>query len=103
MFEGLEEKIVDTERGGLFARVGGSGAPILLLHGYPQTHVMWHAVVGSLTDGHTVIVADLPGYGSSFRPTATPDHAAHSKRAIGDGSRADDARPRLRPVRRGRP
>jgi haloacetate dehalogenase len=84
MFEVLVAKIVDTERGGLFTRVGGEGVPILLLHGYPQTHVMWHAVVGSLTDEHTVVVADLPGYGSSFRPRPTPDHAAHSKRAIGD-------------------
>ena len=71
MFEGLEETVVDTNRGGLFVRVGGSGAPILLLHGYPQTHEMWHAVVGSLTDEHTVIVADLPGYGADpAAPTA---------------------------------
>jgi haloacetate dehalogenase len=45
---------------------------------------MWHAVVDALTRAHTVVVADLPGYGSSFRPAPTPDHRAHSKRALGD-------------------
>ena len=82
MFENLEQRFVDTERGRLFARVGGNGSPVLLLHGYPQSHVMWHTVADAMTGEHTVIVADLPGYGSSFRPTPTPDHSAHSKRAL---------------------
>lgn len=82
MFEGFESRTVETERGEVFARVGGSGSPVLLLHGYPQTHVIWHAVVDSLTTDHTVIVADLPGYGSSFRPVPTAGHEAHSKRAL---------------------
>jgi haloacetate dehalogenase len=80
MFEAFEQKAVTTERGTIFARVGGSGSPVLLLHGYPQTHVMWHAVVDELVNEHTVIVADLPGYGSSFRPPMTDDHSAYSKR-----------------------
>ena len=66
----------------VFARVGGSGPPLLLLHGYPQTHVSWHAVVGSLIGHHTVVVADLPGYGRSFRPETTADHSPYSKRAL---------------------
>lgn len=84
MFEHFEQKYVDTERGALFARVGGTGSAVLLLHGYPQSHVMWHAVVAALAGEHTVIVADLPGYGSSFRPLLTADHSAHSKRRISD-------------------
>ena len=82
MFDGFSDHQVPTGRGTVFARVGGSGPPLLLLHGYPQTHVMWHAAAPLLTDRHTVVVADLPGYGASFRPVPTPDHAAHSKRAL---------------------
>ena len=62
--------------------MGGNGPPVLLLHGYPQTHVMWHAVIGRLTERHTVVVADLPGYGRSFRPETSDDHSSHSKRAL---------------------
>lgn len=57
---------------------------MLLLHGYPQTHVMWHAVVDHLTAHHTVVVVDLPGYGQSFRPETVADHSTYSKRASGD-------------------
>jgi haloacetate dehalogenase len=83
MFEGFEQRRVDTERGKIFARIGGSGPAILLLHGYPQTHVMWRAVVQELAIEHTVVVVDLPGYGSSFRPLIAADHGPHSKRRIG--------------------
>jgi haloacetate dehalogenase len=82
VFDGFTEHEVPTGRGTVFARVGGSGPPLLLLHGYPQTHLMWHATAPLLTSRYTVVVADLPGYGASFRPVPTPDHAAHSKRAI---------------------
>jgi haloacetate dehalogenase len=82
VFDGFTEREVPTGRGTVFARVGGSGPPLLLLHGYPQTHLMWHAAAPLLTGRHTVVVADLPGYGTSFRPVPTPDHAAHSKRAL---------------------
>jgi haloacetate dehalogenase len=82
MFDGFAEREVLTGRGGVFARVGGNGPPLLLLHGYPQTHLMWRTVAPLLADRHTVVVADLPGYGASFRPVPTPDHAAHGKRAI---------------------
>ncbi len=82
MFHGFSEHEVPTGRGTVFARVGGSGPPLLLLHGYPQTHLMWHSAAPLLTERHTVVVADLPGYGASFRPVPTPDHAAHAKRAI---------------------
>ena len=82
MFEGFADHEVPTGRGSVFARVGGEGPPLLLLHGYPQTHLMWHSAAPLLTGEHTVVVADLPGYGASFRPAPTPDHAAHSKRAL---------------------
>ena len=48
-------------------RIGGSGPPVLLLHGFPETHLMWHAVAPALLEEFTVVVADLPGYGQSFR------------------------------------
>ncbi len=82
MFAGFTEQLVPTDRGSVFARVGGDGPPLLLLHGYPQTHLMWHAAAGLLAEQHTVVVVDLPGYGASFRPTPEPDHAPHSKRAL---------------------
>ena len=60
----------------------GSGPPVLLLHGAPQTHVMWHAVAPGLADSWTVVASDLRGYGDSSKPTSEPDHAAYSFRAM---------------------
>jgi haloacetate dehalogenase len=83
LFEGLAPRRLACERGEVFARVGGSGPPVLLLHGYPETHLMWHGVAPLLVDrGFTVVVADLPGYGDSLRPAASDDHVPHSKRAM---------------------
>ena len=62
--------------------VGGSGPPVLLLHGYPQTHHMWHLVAPVLADRHTVVAADLRGYGDSSKPESGPGHAGYSKRAM---------------------
>ncbi len=61
---------------------GGSGPPVLLLHGFPQTLAMWHQVAPVLAESHTVIVADLRGYGDSSKPEGGGDHAAHSFRAM---------------------
>ena len=61
---------------------GGSGPPLLLLHGYPQTHVMWHAVAPKLANNFHVICPDLRGYGESSTPASTPDHSSYSKRAM---------------------
>jgi haloacetate dehalogenase len=82
LFAGFEDRVLQTGRGPVFARVGGSGAPLLLLHGYPQTHVMWHEAAARLAGHFAVVVADLPGYGASFRPVPAADHAPHSKRAL---------------------
>lgn len=61
---------------------GGSGPPLLLLHGYPQTHVMWHGVAPHLAHHFHVICPDMRGYGDSFKPPSTPDHYPYSKRAM---------------------
>lgn len=62
--------------------VAGSGSPILALHGYPQTHVMWHAVGPALAQDHTVVLTDLRGYGDSDKPEGGNDHAGYAKRAM---------------------
>lgn len=70
-------------RGTIHARIGGDGPPVLLLHGYPETHLMWHAVAPRLAAaGYRVVVADLPGYGASTPPDTAADHAPHAKRAF---------------------
>jgi haloacetate dehalogenase len=61
---------------------GGSGAPVLLLHGYPQTHAMWHKVAPELARDYTVVCADLRGYGDSSKPKGLSDHSNYSKRAM---------------------
>ncbi|MFV9506229.1 MAG: alpha/beta fold hydrolase [Oscillochloridaceae bacterium umkhey_bin13] len=61
---------------------GGEGPPLLLIHGYPQTHVMWHKLAPRLANQFTIIAPDLRGYGDSTKPPGGPDHAAYSKRAM---------------------
>ena len=82
MFEGFEEMMVDVGEAKLRLRRGGSGPPLLLLHGYPQTHAMWHKVAPLLAQDFTVVAADLRGYGGSSKPPSTPDHEPYSKRAM---------------------
>lgn len=84
LFPGFEDRELPTSQGPIRALVGGSGPPLLLLHGYPQSRLMWHAVAPALTAGHTVVAADLPGYGESFRPTPAPDHSPHGKRSMAE-------------------
>jgi haloacetate dehalogenase len=82
LFPGFEVRDLETTRGAVHAMVGGEGPPLLLLHGYPESLLMWHAVAPLLAERHTVVAADLAGYGGSFRPAAAEDHAPHSKRAM---------------------
>jgi haloacetate dehalogenase len=82
LFPGFEQRLLPTPRGPVNAMVGGSGPPVLLLHGYPESLLMWHDVAALLSERHTVVAADLAGYGGSFRPDPTPDHRPHSKRAM---------------------
>ncbi|WP_354355303.1 alpha/beta fold hydrolase [Variovorax boronicumulans] len=74
----------DIERNGvrIHGRIGGQGAPLLLLHGHPQTHAIWHRVAPQLAEQFTVVAVDLRGYGDSGRPAADADHAAYSKREM---------------------
>jgi haloacetate dehalogenase len=82
VFDGFAAHDLPTERGAIHARVGGDGPPLLLLHGYPQTHLMWHACAPLLASHFTVVAADLSGYGDSLRPAPAADHLPHSKRAL---------------------
>jgi len=68
----------------MHAVVGGAGPALLLLHGYPQTHVMWHLVASQLAEHFTVVVADLTGYGESGKPATDANHTPYSKRAMGN-------------------
>ena len=80
-FAGFAEHYVDVCGGQIFCRVAGQGPAILMLHGYPQTSAMWHAVAPRLARDHTVICADLRGYGRSHKPDTDARHASYSKRA----------------------
>jgi haloacetate dehalogenase len=82
MFAGFRLATIDTGEARIRLRQGGDGPPLLLLHGNPQTHVMWHKVAPRLAERFTVVAADLRGYGDSSKPADAPDHAPHSKRAM---------------------
>lgn len=82
MFEGFAPFDIDVGPVRLTGVSGGSGPPLLLLHGYPQTHVMWHRVAPDLARDFTVVVADLRGYGGSSKPPGGGDHSAYSKREM---------------------
>ena len=73
---------VPTAKGDIFCKKAGRGAPLLLLHGYPQTHLMWHLVAPELLDNYTVILADLRGYGQSMVPKSDSSHQAYSKKEM---------------------
>jgi haloacetate dehalogenase len=62
--------------------IGGSGPPLLLLHGHPQTHAIWHRIAPELSKHFTLVLADLRGYGDSSKPAGEPDHANYSRRAM---------------------
>jgi haloacetate dehalogenase len=82
VFEGFALERVDVGRTTLRVRHGGSGPPLLLLHGHPRTHATWHKVAPLLAGDHTVVCPDLRGYGESSKPPTTPDHEPYSKRAM---------------------
>jgi haloacetate dehalogenase len=82
LFPGLERRRLPGADGvEINAVVGGSGPPLLLLHGYPQTHVMWHKVAPLLVKRFTIVATDLRGYGDSSKPPSDPEHLVYSKRS----------------------
>lgn len=82
MFEGFERRTVHLEVGDFPVLLGGSGPPVLLLHGYPQTHVMWRSVAPVLARFATVVLTDLRGYGRAPKPPGDPKHRGYSKRVM---------------------
>jgi len=81
-FPGFERRTVETSGATINLVIGGSGPPLLLLHGYPQTHVMWRKVAARLAQDFTVVVPDLRGYGDSSKPPAGENFINYSKRAL---------------------
>jgi haloacetate dehalogenase len=83
LFAGFAERRIKTAAGvEIYLRTGGSGPPLLLLHGYPQTHVAWHKIAPELARKCTLVVADLRGYGSSSAPAGDGEHRTYAKRAM---------------------
>ncbi|MFJ1768499.1 alpha/beta fold hydrolase [Amycolatopsis sp. NPDC088138] len=82
VFEGFAQETVDVGPVRLRVRHGGSGTPVVLVHGHPRTHTTWHRVAPQLADDHFVVCPDLRGYGCSTLPPDEPDHAQSAKRAM---------------------
>ncbi len=83
MFAGFEQHVAEVNGTQINYVRGGAGPALLLLHGHPQTHVIWHKVAQQLASRFTVIAADLRGYGDSGKPPGLPDHANYAKRVMG--------------------
>ncbi|MEH6625560.1 MAG: alpha/beta hydrolase [Motiliproteus sp.] len=82
MFEGYKKDKQRINGIDISYRIGGHGPALLLLHGHPQTHTIWHKVADTLAEHFTVIAADLRGYGDSSKPSASQNHVAHSNRVM---------------------
>jgi haloacetate dehalogenase len=82
LFPGFKRKRIRTSGAAINLVQGGMGPPLLLLHGYPQTHAIWHRTAPELAKRFTVIASDLRGYGDSEKPHGLPDHSNYSKRAM---------------------
>jgi haloacetate dehalogenase len=81
-FPDFKNRKIRTSGATINVTYGGRGTPVLLLHGYPETHAMWHKVAPQLARDYTVVCPDLRGYGDSSKPKGLPDHSNYSKRAM---------------------
>jgi haloacetate dehalogenase len=88
LFEDFERERVETSGAEIELVHGGDGPPVLFLHGYPQTHAMWHLVAPILAEEFTVVAADLRGYGDSSKPFGDEEHSTYSKRAMAEDQAA---------------
>jgi haloacetate dehalogenase len=84
LFPGFSSHHIGTPNGHIFARAGGAGKPLILVHGFPQTHVMWHRIAGELAKNFKVIAFDLRGYGWSSIVKESQGGSGYSKRAMGE-------------------
>ena len=84
MFPNFERRHLEVQGATINLVQGGNGPPLLLLHGYPQTHVLWHKIAPRLAEHFTVIATDLRGYGDSSKPESDAEHLTYSKRATAD-------------------
>ena len=75
LFAGFKEKRIQVSEARINLVTGGNGPAVLMLHGYPETHAMWHKVAPKLARDYTVVCADLRGYGDSSKPKGLPDHS----------------------------
>ena len=82
LFPGFETGRFQSSGAQIHYRRAGAGDPVLLLHGYPQTHACWHEIAPKLAQQYTVICPDLRGYGDSSKPVGLEDHSNYSKRAM---------------------
>ena len=82
LFPGFKTTKIKTSGATLNLVSGGKGSPVLLMHGYPQTHVLWHKIAPKLAEKFAVVAADLRGYGDSSKPEGGEKHENYSKRAM---------------------
>lgn len=82
LFPNFESELIEVNGLSIMTRKGGAGRPLLLIHGHPQTHAIWHRVAQELAKSHTVVMTDLRGYGDSSKPEGAPDHLNYSKRTM---------------------
>jgi len=82
LFPDFEPRVFEVNGIQIAGHIGGSGSPLLLLHGHPQTHAIWHKLAPALMKSHTLVMTDLRGYGDSSKPQGDVDHSNYSKRVV---------------------
>src|ERR1700730_5141419 len=103
MFENFTRREIQTSGARIVTVYGGTGPPLLLMHGNPFTHASWHKFAPKLAQDFTVVCTDLRGYGDSEKPPGGPDHSGYSFRAMAQDHGRGDGRARVRPLYGRRP